>query len=152
MEAAPAGPPQAERDMPVTPRSSITIAAVAATIVATAAAALLVVGAPPTMAADAQSTYKLRGLGALSCARYLEDRRGDPKGSEAYAHWFTGYLTAYNYLQAQTFDIAPSHDAQALLTYLDLYCAENPNVLIGVAAQRFVSASSVYGNRQVSGP
>lgn len=122
------------------------------TIVAAALmAALLAPGSRPGVTADGANQYKLRGLGALSCARYLADRQGDSKAAEAYAHWFTGYLTAYNYFQPQTFDIAPNHDAKSLLTYLDLYCATNTDVLIGVAAQRFVSTASVYDSRQISG-
>jgi hypothetical protein len=112
------------------------------------AAALLSVTAPPGYAVDAKNKYKLRGLGAYSCAKYLEERRTDLKGTSRYADWITGYLTAYNFFQPQTFDIAPNHDANSLLTYLDLYCSKNQKLLIGQAASAFVKA--VYEKRQVS--
>lgn len=99
-------------------------------------------------AADAQNRYKLRGLGALECSKYLEDRRTDLKGSQSYADWFTGYLTAYNYMTADTYDIAPNHDANALLTYLDLYCAKNQKTKIGLAVAQFVKA--VHDKRQTT--
>lgn len=115
---------------------------------AMAVAILLAVTAQPGHAVDAGNKYKLRGLGAYSCAKYLEERRTDIKDTSKYADWFTGYLTAYNFLQPQTFDIAPRHDANGLLTYLDLYCSKNQKQLIGEAASGFVKA--VYEKRQVS--
>lgn len=123
-----------------------TVRKIAAALLATA---LLGVNAGVGHAADANSKYKLRGIGALTCAKYLEERRTDIKGTSKYADWMTGYLTAYNYLQPQTYDIAPNHDATALLTYFDLYCSKNQNHLIGQAAGAFVKA--VYSKRQTSG-
>lgn len=113
------------------------------------AAALLSLSVQPGSAADAQNKYKLRGIGAFTCAKYLEERQTDLKGTTRYADWLTGYLTAYNLYQPQTFDIAPNHDANGLLTFLDLYCSKNQKQLIGQAAQAFVKA--VYQKRQVSG-
>ena len=113
-----------------------------------AAALALPLGVPTAAAADAQSKYKLRGLGAMECSKYLEDRRADIKGTQSYADWFTGYLTAYNFMTAQTYDIAPSHDANGLLTYLDLYCTKNQATKIGQAAAQFVKA--VYEKRQTA--
>ena len=100
-----------------------------------AAALALPLGVPTAAAADAQS-------------KYLEDRRADIKGTQSYADWFTGYLTAYNFMTAQTYDIAPSHDANGLLTYLDLYCTKNQATKIGQAAAQFVKA--VYEKRQTA--
>lgn len=115
---------------------------------AVAAAVLLSAGVQPGHAVDADKKYKLRGVGAYTCARYLEERRTDIKGTSRYAHWLTGYLTAYNFLQPQTFDIAPNHDADGLLTYLDLYCSKNGKQLVGQAAAAFVKA--VYEKRRVN--
>ena len=112
------------------------------------AAALLSLTAQPGHAIDSNNKYKLRGLGAYTCAKYLEERRTDLRGTSRYADWLTGYLTAYNFFQPQTFDIAPNHDANGLLTYLDLYCAKNQKQLIGQAASAFVKA--VYDKRQIS--
>lgn len=115
---------------------------------ALAAAVLLSTGVQPGHAVDANKKYKLRGLGAYTCSKYLEERRADLKGTMRYADWLTGYLTAYNYFQPNTFDIAPNHDANGLLTYLDLYCSKNQKQLVGQAASAFVKA--VYDKRRVS--
>lgn len=107
---------------------------------ALAAAMLLPSGWTGAAAADAKNMYKLRGLGAMTCSKYLEDRRTDLAGTESYADWLTGYLTAYNYLTPDTYDIAPQHNASELLTFLDLHCAKNKDQLIGVAASAFTKA------------
>ena len=76
--------------------------------------------------ADAKKRYSVRGLGATTCSKYLEDRNLDAKQSEQFAHWFTGFLTAYNWLKPDTYDIAAQYKSNGLLRYLDLYCGKNP--------------------------
>ena len=99
--------------------------------------------------ADAKKKFLVRGLGAITCSKYLEERNLDAKKSEQYADWFTGFLTAYNWLQPDTYDISHSHNAHGLLVYLDLYCGRNPKNQIINAATAFVAA--VYEKRQKSG-
>jgi hypothetical protein len=99
--------------------------------------------------ADANKRFSVRGLGATTCSKFLEERNLDAKGSEQYAHWFTGFLTAYNWLQADTYDIAPQYKSNGLLRYLDLYCGRNPKNKIIDAATSFISA--VYAKRQKAG-
>lgn len=99
--------------------------------------------------ADANKRFSVRGLGTTTCSKYLQERNLDAKQSEQYAHWFTGFLTAYNWLQPDTYDIAPQYKANGLLRYLDLYCGKNPKARIIDAASGFVKA--VYGKRRKSG-
>ena len=56
--------------------------------------------------AGANKQFSVRGLGVTTCSKYLEDRNRDAKQSEKFAHWFTGFLTAYNWLKPDTYDIA----------------------------------------------
>jgi len=99
--------------------------------------------------ADAKKRYSVRGLGATTCSKYLEDRNLDAKQSEQFAHWFTGFLTAYNWLQPDTYDIAAQYKSNGLLRYLDLYCGKNPKQRIIDAVAGFVKA--VYDKRQKTG-
>ncbi len=100
-------------------------------------------------AADANKRFSVRGLGATTCSKFLEERNLDAKGSEQYAHWFTGFLTAYNWLQPDTYDISAQYKSNGLLRYLDLYCGRNPKNKIIDAATSFVNA--VYAKRQKAG-
>ena len=99
--------------------------------------------------ADANKHFSVRGLGVTTCSKYLEDRNRDAKQSEKFAHWFTGFLTAYNWLQPDTYDIAPQYKSDGLLRYLDQYCGKNPKQRIIEAATSF--ANTVYDKRQKSG-
>jgi cell division protein YceG involved in septum cleavage len=97
--------------------------------------------------ADANKQYSVRGLGVTTCSKYLEDRKANQ--SVKFAHWFTGFLTAYNWLKPSTYDIAPQYKSDGLLTYLDQYCGKNPKQRIIEAATSF--ANTAYDKRQKSG-
>ena len=99
--------------------------------------------------ADAKKRYSVRGLGTKTCSNFLSDRNLNAKESEEYANWFTGFVTAYNWQQPDTYDIAVGYKASGLLRYLDLYCGKNPKSRIIDAATGFVGA--VYAKRQKSG-
>lgn len=93
-------------------------------------------------AADAKGRFNVRGLGTTACGKYLESRNLNVNESDQYAHWLTGFLTAYNLLQPDTYDIAPAdrYNQQGLLRYLDIYCGKNPKKKIIDAATTFVRA------------
>jgi hypothetical protein len=107
-----------------------------------AAAALLAAagfGTKVGEAADIDNRFSVRGLGTTSCSVYLESRDNGAGESEPFAHWFTGFLTAYNWLQPDTFDISAQYKSAGLLIWLDYYCGRNPENKIIDAALTFVS-------------
>jgi len=112
---------------------------------------LLGVGLDGAVAADASDRFSVRGLGATTCSKYLEQRNLNVDDSVQYAHWLTGFLTAYNWLQPDTYDIAPSdrYNQQGLLRYMDLYCGKNPTKKVIDVGRAFVKA--VYDKRVKSG-
>lgn len=101
-----------------------------------------VIGSKSAGAADANDRFSVRGLGATTCGKYLENRNLNVNETDQYAHWLTGFLTAYNWLQPDTYDIAPAdrYNQQGLLRYVDLYCGKNPKKKIIDAARAFVRA------------
>ena len=99
--------------------------------------------------ADAKKRFSVRGLGTTTCSKYLEDRNLDAKKTIQYAHWFTGFLTAYNWLQPDTYDISAQYKSNGLLRYLDLYCGRNPKNRLIDAVIAFTKA--VYEKRQKAG-
>ena len=121
------------------------------TAVAGVAAAVLLagVGASEVESADSQKRFSVRGLGTTTCSKYLEARNLNVRESEQYAHWFTGFITAYNWKEPDTFDISHQYKSNGLLRYLDLYCGNNPTKRIIDASTEFVRA--VYEKRQKAG-
>ncbi|MGH6960804.1 MAG: hypothetical protein ACREE7_09990 [Dongiaceae bacterium] len=100
-------------------------------------------------AEDDQKRYSVRGLGTTICSKFLESRNLNVAGSEQYAHWLQGFLTAYNYLQPQTYEIAPGIKTNGLLRYMDLYCGKNPTNRVVDGAVTYVA--QVYAKRKVLG-
>lgn len=118
--------------------------------VAGAAAMLvaLLLGATLAEAADANRRFNVRGLGTTPCSDYLDVRTGNGGRSESFVHWFMGFITAYNWLQPDTFDISTQYNSTGLLIWLDYYCKENPESRINDAALAFVRV--VYDKRMKS--
>jgi hypothetical protein len=110
---------------------------------------LLGQGAGGAAAADAKQRFSARGLGTTTCGKYLEARNLNAKDSLVYADWMMGFITAYNWLKSDTYDVAPQYKSANLLKFLDLYCGKNPKTMVVDAAKAFVDA--VYAKRLKSG-
>ena len=102
--------------------------------------------------ADAKRQFSVRGLGTHTCSEYLEASNQDEKETAEYANWLTGFFTAYNWLEPDTYDIAPSsqYKQAGLLNFLDLYCGKNAEKRVIDAAMAFVKA--IYDKRDKAGP
>jgi hypothetical protein len=112
---------------------------------------LAAVGITRGEAADKNNRFSVRGLGTTSCSKYLEIRNLNNEESQEFVHWFTGFLTAYNWQEPDTYDIAPAtqYNSAGLLRFMDLYCGQNPTRRIIDAAVGFVNA--VYEKRVKAG-
>ncbi len=101
--------------------------------------------------ADANRQFSVRGLGTHTCGEYLEARNQEKETAE-YADWLTGFFTAYNWLEPDTYDIAPSsrYKQAGLLNFVDLYCGNNPEKRVIDAAIAFVNAT--YDKRDKARP
>jgi hypothetical protein len=97
-------------------------------------------------AADKNDKFNVRGLGTKTCSEYLETRNLNAKETDKYADWLTGFLTAYNWLKPDTYDITASqYNQKGLLKFLDLYCGQSPKKRIIDAAIGLTN--SIYAKR-----
>lgn len=81
----------------------------------------------PAHAADSKGLYQT--LYYISCATYTQDRK-EPENSGKNAVdkiYVSGWLSGYNYLTPNTFDIIPNHNVDMVLLWLDQYCGKNPD-------------------------
>ncbi len=77
----------------------------------------------PVNAADDAGDYLVMGLGNLSCKSFLNEKK---EGTAYYLSWLAGYMTAYNYLQADTYSIlGKTKTIDQIETWLHDYCAVN---------------------------
>jgi hypothetical protein len=84
--------------------------------------AFLVVGS--SSAVDATGAYYV--YDTTSCGQLVSDRQSNPSRSFADKTWAAGYLTAYNRLAKDNFNITGTTDLESVMLWLDGYCRANP--------------------------
>jgi len=78
------------------------------------------------LAADKDNNFAVKGLAAASCASFVQEReKSSPAYNEAMS-WLTGYISAYNYLKPDTYDVAPWQSAELLSLMIAEHCKKNP--------------------------
>jgi hypothetical protein len=86
---------------------------------------------PATGHADAGGYYeRIITKDAKSCGTYVaardQGRRGDYKKENKHSQWLAGYITAYNNLKPDTYNIMGDKDMESVLLSLDNWCKEHP--------------------------
>jgi hypothetical protein len=98
--------------------------------------AALALANPSAQAADSQSRYAAHGLGLLPCKRFVEFcEKGAPQ-CELTSTWVTGYVTAFNALSEDTFDILTWQTPELVAQGAFNFCQRNPDAALveGVTA------------------
>lgn len=89
--------------------------------------ALLSHPAGAALAADGDSKFAMKGAGFLPCQVYVSERG---KRSELYymiGGWVEGYVSAYNRLTPDTFDVLSFESLELLLAVMHEHCEANPD-------------------------
>lgn len=92
------------------------------------------------LAADKDKNFAVKGLAAASCATFVEERA---KSSRTYGEamaWLTGYISAYNYLKPDTYDVAPWQSVELLSFILAAHCEKNPAESFFYASNRLINS------------
>lgn len=101
-------------------------------------------------AADNNKNFAAKGLAAISCSTFVEERK---KHTPAYGEtmaWFTGFVSAYNYLVPDTYDVVPWQSAELLSSLLASYCKEHPNESFVIATKVLLDSIAEERLRTVS--
>ena len=85
----------------------------------------IVMSAGQVLAVDRNGEFYSRGLGVASCQIYLDHKVGKTKRYLYYRSWLNGYLTAYNQLSDDTYDVAPGISIERLAEEMAQICAAN---------------------------
>ncbi len=86
-------------------------------------------------AKDIDGEFVVFSTGAASCGDYLQARRSGSSSLEPYRQWLSGYLSAFNLIVVNTYDIVGDYQYTQIIDWLDQYCAQNQAVT-------FVNASA----------
>ena len=105
--------------------------------------------------AKAKEGWEAFGVGTKSCAEWTNaeaERLRVSSGGTMYTQtgsdipaqtqWVAGFLTAFNYYQSATPNVAEGTDMNGLFTWMDTYCDAHPNDPIAKAAIALVAEFS----------
>lgn len=107
-------------------------------LVALAGALTLVSG--PGRATDAQGKFAVKGAGAVPCSAFVEARtRRLYVRLATFEGWLYGYLTGYDRLVRDTFDVAPWQSTPLLMGALQAYCSKHPRERFEIAVAGLVN-------------
>jgi hypothetical protein len=76
-------------------------------------------------AADDNDLFLVWGVGGSSCNTYLDARAANGAKQESFTSYLMGYITAYNVLVPNTYNIAGDMKADQMLLWLDGYCDDH---------------------------
>ena len=103
--------------------------------------ALLALAALPAQAATTDGSFAVDGVGRASCADFtnaVEAR--DDMLVNGFGSWTSGFLSATNALRAGTFDVTPWQSEGLVMSQMQSYCTQNPDVAYVIAVGRLVQA------------
>ncbi len=76
-----------------------------------------------------QATFKNWGVGAMSCARYVEAREmpDTPVGpfDVTFRQWLMGFTTAFNVKDSATTDLLGRTSVERAMNWIEIYCRKN---------------------------
>lgn len=75
---------------------------------------------PITFAADSNGNYAVWGVGKKSCFKYIKARENNEY--DAYSNYIKGFLTAYNMIEKDTYNITGNKPFNEILDWLDDEC------------------------------
>ena len=111
-------------------------------------AALLAAGllaAPLLPAKDIDEQYAVFSVGGDPCSDYLLARQAGAEPEQRYLHWIAGYLSAFNQIVPNTYNILGGRDFGDFLGELDGYCRAHRDTLLVAALS--VLAERMYPDR-----
>jgi hypothetical protein len=91
----------------------------------------------PAAADDTRGNHAVWGSGQNSCNRFNHSQKDGQ--FEPYKHFLMGYLTAYNTLAEDTYNVAGAHDLNEIVAWLNAYCTKTPTDSFDHALQMLVS-------------
>jgi len=111
-----------------------------ASIYSTAIAIALFAAAGQAHAADPEGKFAIKGAGAMPCSAYVEARsRRLIDRLVTFEGWLHGYLTAYNRLEPQTFDIVAWQGNGLLTAALEAYCKQHTDQRFEIAVSGLIN-------------
>lgn len=81
----------------------------------------------PGYAADRSGEFFTRGVGSQTCAAFLAEKSKNSAMYFLFRSWVNGYLSAYNQMTSETYDIAAAMSIDAFSASLEATCKAHPD-------------------------
>ncbi len=92
------------------------------------------------MAKDINQSYVTFGNGREGCLAYMEARVKDGREMDRFRHFIFGYLTAFNLMIPQNFNILGERTLSDAFNWLDGHCRKTPDDIISNAVAALTQA------------
>ncbi|MCW9014693.1 MAG: hypothetical protein OQL06_12990 [Gammaproteobacteria bacterium] len=104
---------------------------------------------PNAVARDFEDGYAVYGAGAQACSTYLQAIKKGGKEEDFFIDWMIGYLSAFNVIMPNTYDILGETDFATSQRWLENHCRQYPRELFVNAMARLTEI--LYPTRYQSG-
>lgn len=104
-----------------------------------------------SLAKDSEGAFAIKGTGALSCSDFIKAASEDAPILQQYAGYVSGYISAYNELTDNTFDILPWQQLDTVMLLMLQGCRQTPKSTVAGAVSRiaqYFSANAVPKNTE----
>lgn len=91
-------------------------------------------------ASDVNNRFMAKGAGLSNCDQFLSAAESKGKKYHMYGGWVDGYITSYNQLRDETFDVAPWQSTDYLIGIIAEFCKDNRNASFYQATAFMVNA------------
>ena len=82
------------------------------------------------------------GPGASACENLVEAKNNNQDNYREYALWISGFLTAANAYEADTFDLTPWQPIEVSIAQVAAFCEANPEASVAQGMAAYVSCIS----------
>lgn len=87
---------------------------------------LLLVSSHIALARDFEGSYAVYGSGSDSCRQYIGSMKNGGREEDYFIDWMIGYLSAFNVIMPNTYNILGETDFDAAQLWLQRHCKKYP--------------------------
>lgn len=95
-------------------------------------------------ARDYKQQFATYGAGNYSCAEYSQAMSAGDDQENHIRQWLAGYISAFNLIRGDTYDIFGSTDFEGMIQWIDDRCTKYPNANLTNTIARFTEVTYSY--------
>lgn len=104
-----------------------------------AAALTLSFAGSPALAATGNGEFAIKDAGKADCSSFIAAKNSGGEEYGRFSGWLMGYISAYNQVMPETFDIAPWQEMDLLMALMQNFCEKNGDTKYLPAAAGLIS-------------